>query len=272
MNLQIAQFQLLNALKEKKVKRSKLSTKGKLEPSRLWHYKTSKLLFSEPIVGTGKDFICELILDASWSMAARGIFKDAVRTTQNLVKLFHWVIDFRITVFATTWHSVSINKLLSLQVDNYSEFELIKEFNKKVETMSIGWQTSIIEIEWGTENFSEWTWWPWVLKSAIDSLSSISEKYVKYIVFITDWEDWQDNFGYTWEGMMSRGIDSVMWIPIAQYNKNSYPKIIQELKDNDISILPIGLDTDLSQRFWSAINLRNPEDIYKETIDFITKH
>ena len=271
MNLQIAQFQLLNALKEKKTKRSKLSTKGKLEPSRLWHYKTSKLLFSEPIVGTGKDFICELILDASWSMANKGRFKDAVRTTQNLVKLFHWVIDFRVTVFATTWHSVSINKLLSIKVDDFSEWELIREFNRKVEQINIGWENSIIEIEWGSENFFWWTWWPWVLKSAINSLSNISDKYVKYIVFITDWTDIQDNFWFSWANMISRGIDSVMWIPIAQYNEDSYPKIIKELEDNSINILPIGLRIDLSDRFWQAINLSNPEDIYKETIDFIIK-
>lgn len=272
MNLQIAQFQLLNALKEKKAKRSKLSTKGKLEPSRLWHYKTSKLLFSEPIVWTGKDFICELILDASWSMAHKNSFKDAVKTTQNLVKLFHWVIDFRITVFATTWHRISINKLLSIKVDDFDEWSLIGEFDRRVDVMRINWEESIIEIEWGTENFYWWTWWPWVLKTAIDSLSDIWDKYVKYIVFITDWEDYQDNFWKKSRGMQERGIDSVMWIPIAQYNEGTYPKIIQELNDNNINILPIGLWIDLSDRFGQAISLRNPEDIYKETIDFITKH
>jgi hypothetical protein len=267
-NLQLLQFQLANKLKANAEKKVKLSNKGTLVPWRLAHHRTSKLLFSQPMPNTGKKYKCEFLLDVSGSMWRREM-KPAIETLQNLIKLFYWIIDFKITCFGNGSYPMSAREILSINLDkfwnNWSEqcrdysCEL---FNRPMSLQTFNWEEHLIPFEGGEKSVGWFTWWIWAVAKAGADL--IAEDWERFVVIITD--GW-DNQYYPDD---DRNL-FVCWAPVNTYNKYTYVETEEELNANWINILPIWIGGN-RPRYKNSISLDNPEDIYEKTIQFIDKH
>lgn len=275
MNLDILKFKLQQALQNNVAKRRKLATSWRIEPSRLAHYKTSKLLYSQPIPDTGKEYKYDIMLDVSasmhkdWSWGGKHRIWKAIEATQNLIKLFHWVIDFRILVFWAWFTQMSVNQILSITPEKIRDindyFRLLGWPMKKVKTKE--WKRNLIPLESDWQPMAYWTWWPAVLWHSIQSMAS--EKWEKFMVFITDWEDVLQRFGWDrWWRDLDWVLDEICWVDVKKYCPENYPKIIDEIKENDLSILPIWIDIEL-QHFPNGVEINDASEIYEKTINFI---
>ena len=264
MNLEIAKFQLLNKLKDNSAKRRKLATSGKLEPSRLAHYKTSKLLYSEPIPWTGKEYVCEILLDMSKSMAHWYRAKPAVESLKGIMELFNWVIDFRVTVFARSSYTVSRNRILSIP-STFDSHRIVNWFNTKTWVFSGDCQPT----EWGHDDFYMGTWGCWTLEKARRDFTG--DKRDKIIVLITDGDDesyeWND---YKDEDKERKTTTSVCWIPLSEANPEKWKEVVSQVKDDWILFIPIGIDKSLPHIDENYINLEDASKIYEEVINFIS--
>lgn len=274
MKLDILRFKLQQALQNNSERRTKLATTWKIVPSRLAHYKTSKLLYAQPIPDSGKKYKCDILLDISWSMyniSDRPI-KEAIRSVQNLISLFHWIIDFRIIGFWNWFVQFPINRILSIDTNREYEFDdwaqLLSSsfwvFKDK------DWNRNLVPMEgWAYQNFA-WTWWPAVLWQSIEHLKSIN--WNKFIVFITDWRDALDRFWCSTTGYEAKEyIDQICWVPIDKYCPENYSNILEEANNNDICILPIWINIAL-HNFRNYIDISSADQIYEETINFINKN
>lgn len=273
-SLDIVKFKLKQALQNNSAKRVKLATSGKISPSRLAHYQTSKLLYTQPIPDTGKEYKCDIIIDVSGSMhkeinwGADRIWP-AIESAQNLVKLFHWIVDFRILVFANGYRQISSNYLLSLRREDLMDvYEFIKHLScpMRVVVSSEG-KRNLIPAEWWEHKFYVWTWVPAVLKASIDSLSSV--KWEWFIILISDWDDRMDEFWWCATGEeLSAYVDEVWWVDVLKYCPERYPELIKEAEDAGVNILPIGIDISLDN-FKDYVRISDASDVYEEVITFI---
>lgn len=268
MNLELAKHKLLNTLKENCVAKRKLASTGRLEPSRLAHYKTSKLIFSQPIEWTWREYVANILLDVSWSMAFWERMKGAVRSVQNLIRLFDGVIDFRITCFWTTYYEIGKNRIMSIDLDNMGEWEVVRELDRRVDVVNIKWERHLVPIEWGSYENHAWTWGSWCLEYSRRNLESSSASD-KLIILITDWEDYQDQL---WRGYVDRAsdyCDTVGGVDVKNFNPWKYWDIARRIKEDWITLIPIGIDMWLGHISSEYINISNTDDIYEKTIRFI---
>lgn len=263
MNIQILQFKLNSILKQNKAKKSKLATHWRIEPSRLAHYKTSNLLFSQPIPDTWKEYKCTFLLDVSYSMWGKQLW-DTVITLQNLIKLFYWIIDFNIVAFwyGSFWLtarevlSLDPNKIYNLeyQEDKLRRTTSIKEFN---------WEKVLTTYDWGNFRWTEYaTLWDLAVKKAWEDL--LSESWEKFIVLLTDWENNCDS--------EREEFTNICWTT-PQNSNADYKRTIREIKSNWIDILPISIwYTNLSEYYNDVITLTDPKEVYDDVIKFIDKN
>lgn len=270
MNLEIAKFQLLNKLKDNSAKRRKLATSGKLEPSRLAHYKTSKLLYSEPIPWTGKEYVCDILLDVSGSMRHQDRMRKAINSTKALIELFHWVVDFRITWFALSSFQLSKNRILSLPSELSSEDICFEELNRKVGRVRLSYWEDLIPVEWGEYDNFWGTWWSGTLEKSRRSF--IEDKREKMIILITDGVDNQDDLWGRYSKWVEKeyNITHIEWVPVSEANPLLWREIVGRVKEDGILFMPIGLNISLDHIDENHINLTDTSKIYEEVINFIS--
>lgn len=254
MNLELSKAQLRIALQNNSAKRTKLSNKGTVVPSRLAHYQTSDLIYCEPIPNTGKDYIVDILIDVSGSM-----FPDsnnpkwrmfwAINSAKELVRLLYWIVDFRIILFWKWFKSISTNELLSYKDEDLLSHEwCIKLFHSNY-WVKIIWKSAI---NW------EWYWFSGdtnYTMAIANSLSSFESKsWWKYIFLITDW---YENYSF-------RDYEKVNWIRVMDFSS-----VKSLLENSDTKLLPIWIDIDLSSRFNNPINITQPSSIIEETIKYL---
>ena len=269
MKLDILKFKLQQTLQNNIATRRKLSTTWRIEPSRLAHYKTSKNLYSQPIPNTGKKYKCDLLLDVSNSMYDHRM-NDALKSVQNLIKLFHGIVDFRVVVFWNGFYQMSVNEILSITPDkSYMEYKAIFGRATDIKIDKQG-KKNITPCEGGTLTTDYGTWWPAVIGHSYETM--LSEDGERFIIFITDGQDCMHPFSSAESGSsLSSYIDKMCWMDVRQWSPENYPTILSTLKDEGINILPIGIDINISKNFPEAINLSSPDDIYEETIKFVDR-
>ena len=264
MDIQHLQFKLQNILKANSLKRKKLSTYWKIEPSRLAHYKTSNYIYSEPIPNTGKKYTCEILLDVSASMLSGRRINNALLTCQNLIKLFNWIIDFKITCFWLGSFSLSNNEILSIdsnKIDNFEYFN--KVFQRKLVVVNINWKKSYItKYEWEGENTDNWTLTTPALANAW--LNLINREWDKFIVLITDWaENLPSIIQY----------DMINWISTNKYNKHTHRELVKFLRKNNINILPIWIGSTCLDKYYDEyVYSDNWADILPKVLKFMEKN
>lgn len=259
MNLELLKFRLNQTLQANSAKRTKLATSGRLEPSRLAHYKTSKLLFSQPIPNTWKKYKCTFLLDVSWSMDWSRI-NTAITVLKNLINLFYWIIDFKITCFWETTLELSARKLLS--IDQSSDEDIREIMLTRFGYLDLDWKRILVqkedwyEILWNSTRLTP------ALKTVWDDL--LSYDWERFIVLITDW----DESSYSWF--------SVNWVDWSLYNPSTHKKLANELISKGIDILPISIwGNYLKKNYDNPIEIKSNSDIervYEETIKFIDKN
>ena len=269
MNLQMLQFKLQQVLKNNSLKRAKLATYWKIVPSRLAHYKTSNLLFSQPIPNTWKKYKCDLLLDVSRSMLIRDRIWPAVEVVQKLIKLFYWIIDFRITCFAVGSYTMNARDILSIEPERFKkEWEIYfdKVFNRNVE-YSYDWEDKIFQIrfEWKKDRATKnWTIITPALAQAWFNL--LNEEWEKFIVLITDWYEEIYDESLRWETF-------VCWLPYSKFNTSTHKAVAKSFIEKWINILPIGIQTNSLNDFYdNVIEITNAENVYEPVLKFIEEH
>lgn len=257
-NIQILQFQLKNKLKNNMELKRQLAPEWRLEPSRLAHYKTSNLLFSQPIPNTGKEYKCEFLLDVSGSMWWDSLPK-AVRVLQNLIKLFYWIIDFKITCFWNGSYTVSPREILSIDTkawlnsDSNKQYRIARnKFERRFTIREFNWETHFISHENWEYDVSWGTYWIWAVYRAGQELAE--ETGERFIVLITDGID-----------CISSYAKYMCWAPSKGLR---YETIEEELAENWINLLPIWIEG-TSTRWKNSIELDNTEDVYNEVLTFV---
>ena len=246
------------ALQNNVAKKTRLSNKGTIVPSRLAHYKTSELLYSEPIPNTGKQYSADILIDVSWSM-----FPDektwnnnriigAINSAKELVKLLYNIVDFRIVLFWKWFRTISMNELLSYSDKELSNYEeCIRLFHKYWLTY-VNWNAINME----GVGFSADTNYTMAIANSLSSFSTVSGW--KYIILITDWEE---NYSFR-DAQKVNGIKKVEFWEMKEMLK----------REEDVILLPIWIDIDISHRFNEAINISNSSETIEHTINFLEKN
>jgi len=279
MNLDILKFKLQQVLQNNTAKRRKLATSWRIEPSRLAHYKTSKNLYSQPIPNTGKKYKCDIILDVSGSMHVDANWNEdriwpAIKSAQNLVKLFHWIIDFRILTFGNWYRQMSTNELLSITPKKIKSWNWFKQALSRpmwiINTQE--GKKNLVPMEGGTYNLHYWTWWPWVIGHSLQCLSWTEGE--RFIIFITDWTDAMQELWVNTSNLsrLPEIVDEIGGVDVRKYCPANYPAILDELEAEWINILPIGIKTSLSNTFNNSVEIDDAWEIYEKTISFIETH
>lgn len=255
-NIELLQFQLKQKLKLNSEKKRELATSGKIEPSRLAHYKTSNLLFSKALPNTGRKYKAVFLLDVSGSMYT-GKLRTAVKSLINLIKLFHWVVDFSIITYWETTKQISVEEILSIpysQIDSMGYEELYKFFNRNCWFIYVdGKRHFLIKEDW-----TESLWWATCWQPAFLEAANILEKQEgeKYIIFLTDW---QDNFN--WNCVIG-------WIDTSVHNEATYKQDAADVAAKGIKTIPFSIWRDyLSKTFDNAISLSSAEDVFELTLE-----
>lgn len=262
-NLQMLQFKLQSILKNNSIKRVKLATTGKIVPSRMAHYKTSNLLFSQPIPNTWKKYKCDFLLDVSGSMNWTKIV-NAVKVLQEMIRLFYWIIDFRITCFGLWDYPMTAREILSIDTNKLgNNFHYIFDRKLEINTDADWYDNFTVRYEKWTRSTSDNTCLTQVL--AKTWLNIKDETGEKFIVLITDWEEWIR--------VTNPEKTKICWLDIKKYNWENHKQIKKEIENNWINILPIWIwQWDLAQHYDNFVLVDNPEEIYWPVLQFIEKN
>lgn len=266
-NLQLLQFQLNQKLALNSEKRRKLATTGRIEPSRLAHYKTSKLLFSQPIPNSGKEYKATFLLDVSISMGGNRI-ETAVKSLQKLIKLFTGVIDFNIVLFWYGMQQVSPAEILSIREEDISVRHPLL-WGRRMDTINIGGKKTLMSIENGAYSLNYSTAWQWAFQQAVENLKK--ETGEKMIIFLTDWDD-GDYYNHRDYNSGELLIERIWDVDVEEHNKGTYRDDIKEALESGINVIPFSIwDDILSRYFDNNITLSSAEDVYKHTLGAIDK-
>lgn len=261
MNIQVLQFKLQQVLQANSTKKRKLATTGRLEPSRLAHYKTSKLLFSQPMPNTGKKYKCVFLLDISGSMYWNRL-KQAIKVLKNLIKIFYWIIDFQIIWFGATTIELNPRFILSIDEDKLKNNGDFREmFNKPLKEVSINWELNLIQFEWGRWEMGNGTALTPALNLAYELL--LKEDWDKFITILTDWEEEYHHFSGCKINWYERG------------NTFAHKKLSEKIFNDWINILPISIGKDLLSEIYKervVVDCDNIDKVYEESINFIAKN
>lgn len=260
-NMQKLQFKLAQVLQNNMQKKTRLASTGRLEPSRIAHYKTSKLLFTQPVPNTGKKYKCEFLLDVSWSMSGSRI-QLAVKSLKELIKLFYWIIDFKITCFANGVYTMSALEFMSIEADKLRSSDYFEEklcwgwaLPRK-----IWWETYLVRtLEQQTErDFS----WATALAAALWNafISLDGEEGEKFVVLLTD--GWDNMWSYNYIGNA----------PCSIYNSSTIKTFVNDWKEKWIEVLPIWINTRMTHLFDNSVECSNPQVLLEQSIEFIQKH
>lgn len=261
-NIEILKFKLKQTLQFNSQKRRKLATTWRIEPSRLAHYKTSNLIYTQPIPNTGKEYSCVFLLDISWSMYNSKELEKAVEGLKKLINLFYWIIDFEVIAFGKNIEQFSARQVLSLPKDNQ---EIYDKINKKIVIRDFWTYTTYIDLcdkgKFTWDENTDSTFITPALKLAGDLLNK--RGWDKFIVLLTDWEEYYPDC-----------VTQITWIDVTKYNKDTHWDTKKEIEKDWIEILPISIGRDYLPDFYTnKITLKNSTDWLEEkVIEFIDKN
>lgn len=253
INLESQRLKLKQIVDLSSQKRFIKSKTWELDMSRLAFVWVSDYVYLQQIPWSWKNFNIDIILDVSHSMTRYSRINKAILSVQNLIKMFYWIIDFRIIVFWITFTTVSYNTILSIDANNLEPQEIINKLLPS--SAGVVWD-NLVYMEWWDIDFNDWTNYSSPLLASAQSLS-LNPHSNNMIILLTDWQECIPYY--------SKIYSKTNWI-------NSDLKVNQSIKfinDNWISLLPIWIDIDISYVFKSAVNITNYDLIFNETIKFL---
>lgn len=274
MDLSAQKARLRQALEKKTTTERQLAVSWRIEPSRLAHYKTSKYIFSEKIPWTGKDFKADILIDITWSMEDYDNYGHAFQSAKELISLFYGLIDFRIIVFWNWFYEVSSNEILSIDTTPLFWKEIASKkggdalcehcdnVRKKIKEYFprkwIALEDNLYFWDWGTVDF---TWSTNYYYPLVNSMLSLQwDDAWKMVVLITDWD----------ENTSMRNWSTIWGINTTQFSRD-YPRLIEDYKSENITLLPIWIGTKIKE-FDNSIQISNGSEISWKVIDFLEKN
>lgn len=239
-----------------------LSTQKRFIKSKTWELDMSRLAFVwvsdyiylQQVPWTWKNFNIDIIIDVSFSMIKDSRINKAIKSAQNLIKMFYWIIDFRIIVFWVTFTTVSYNAILSIDTDKTLPEAIIKRL---LPSTAGSVRDNIVYMEWWDIDFNDWTNYRAPLLASAQSLS-LNEHSNNMIILLTDWYE-QSGYFFKNENFKINWIQSNLKLS----------KSLKFIEDNWIWLLPIWIDINISDFFKSSIRVDDCNSIFDETIKFL---
>ena len=276
-------------LRDNLYERRILDKRGRIETSRLAHYRTSKKLFTRKLWEKWKKYHFEILLDVSWSMFHDKRMRPSFRATHSIVKVLSKLWDVRIKLFweisivftPEEFQDIADELTKNWDIDDIWKkvekryVEIINEKDKKYmlirqsEYMNIYKQWQWYE-KLKSKDIDDWTFEAWPVLSSLDYLRK--QDWEKCLIIIHDWD-----VGDIWDTLVDY-IDkwynvTISWDDASIYNQEWYKWKITQAVNEWIHIQSIAIWTDTPQQFYweNSTEISNGNEVHHLLVSSLQK-
>lgn len=262
MNLNITRQKLKTLLKDNTFTRYSISKKWLLNSNRVFSYKTSQRLFKKKQIESWQKYNIDILIDFSWSMVWRDL-RMATSITKDIIKLFDWIVTFRIVWFNIQEVIIPKNKFLHTDFNEYSYEEL---WDNDLEIKDIDWKKVFVKSIWWSVASCQWNREIINIQNSFEYLQK--QQWKNFIIIIWDWvmnvDSFEQEFLINWNYYIS-------WKPVKKYNKQTTEETIKHIEKNWVKVL--WLNTRWAYPYLdNSFKVNWTEDSYKHILNFLNKN